>query len=125
LLADAAAGDDTGAVRAGIDAAARRAGQALAGRADLDVLTALRECGYEPAPTPDGDLELRNCPFHPLAGEYTELVCRLNHELVAGLLEAAGHQPEAAVLALCPGRCCVTIRGTGFSPAPGPRSSPR
>jgi predicted ArsR family transcriptional regulator len=117
LLADASARDETGTVRSGIDAAARRAGVAAAEEAGADVPAALRACGYEPAPTEDGGIELRNCPFHPLAADYTELVCGLNRQLVAGVLEAAGQSSDMAVLAPCPGRCCVTIRGADESSA--------
>lgn len=113
LLADAVAGDDSGAVRAAVHAAARRAGQAAAAEIGTDVAEALRQCGYEPVRTGEGGIELRNCPFHQLAQEHTELVCGLNHQLVQGLLEAAGQPPGRAVQAPCPDRCCVAVRPAG------------
>ncbi len=111
LVTAAVAADGTGAVRAAVDAAARGAGRAAA--VGSDVAGALREWGYEPASTADGDLELRNCPFHRLSREHTELVCGLNLQLVAGLLEAAGQPPQRAELSPRPGRCCVVVHGRG------------
>lgn len=108
LVTTAVAADTTDTVRPAVDAAARAAGQA-AGTTDL--MDALRAHGYEPATDPDGGIELRNCPFHRLAREHTELVCGLNLELIAGLLEAAGQPPQRAVLHPRPGRCCVLVHG--------------
>ncbi len=113
LLAEAVAGDDFRAVGSAVAAVARRAGQASV--SGHDMLDALRGCGYEPARTPDGDIELRNCPFHQLAAQYPELVCDLNLQLIQGVLEAAGDQPERAVLAPRDNRCCVVVR----APKPG------
>ncbi|MDN5859741.1 MAG: helix-turn-helix domain-containing protein, partial [Pseudonocardia sp.] len=60
------AADASGAVRAALEAAARKAGQAAA-TTGPDLPGALRACGYEPVRTPDGDIELRNCPFHQVS----------------------------------------------------------
>lgn len=117
LVTEALGADESGAARAAADAAARRAGQAAA--TGNDVTAALRAYGYEPASTADGGLELRNCPFHRLSRQHTELVCGLNLQLVSGLLEAAGASPQRAVLAPRPGRCCVIVRGPAHDePAP-------
>jgi hypothetical protein len=62
------------------------------------VVDALCRCGYEPAQRADGDIELRNCPFHQLARQYPELVCSLNLQLIQSMLEANRDQPERAVL---------------------------
>lgn len=119
LLVEAAAGETAaeqakggpepvgGGLRAGIEAAARRAGRA-AGDED-GVMAALARCGYEPAAIDDGGIELRNCPFHRLAETHTELVCGLNLALVAGVLEGAGQAPQRARLAPRPQRCCVLV----------------
>ncbi|HET9876758.1 MAG TPA: helix-turn-helix domain-containing protein [Mycobacterium sp.] len=107
LLVAAMADDGAGTVRSAVTAAARRAGQASA--AQHGVLGALSECGFEPALTPDGHIELRNCPFDRLARQHTELVCDLNLQLIQGMLEAAGDSPQRAVLAPCDGRCCVVV----------------
>jgi len=71
------------------------------------VVDALCRCGYEPAQRADGDIELRNCPFHRLARQYRELVCSLNLQPIQGMLEANGDQPERAVLAPRECGCCV------------------
>jgi predicted ArsR family transcriptional regulator len=79
-------------------------------RSDLARLSeALAAGGYEPQEV-EGTLQLRNCPFHRVAQEQTELVCGLNLEYVAGVcdgLGCAGVQPE---LDPSPERCCVTAR---------------
>jgi predicted ArsR family transcriptional regulator len=53
---------------------------------------------------------LRNCLFHQLARQYSELVCSLNLQLIQGILEANGDQPERAVLAPRECGCCVIVR---------------
>jgi predicted ArsR family transcriptional regulator len=111
LLVTALAGDDAGAVRSAISAAARRAGRA--GASEHGVLEALYEFGYEPAVTADGDIELRNCPFERLARQYTEAVCGLNLQLIEGMLEGVGEPPQRAALTPSERRCCVTVRASG------------
>ena len=74
--------------------------------------------GYEPCTT-DGVTHLRNCPFHALAADQPDLVCRMNHVLIGGLAEALPHCPRPR---LEPGenRCCVLIPGVaadGADPA--------
>ncbi|MFI8091376.1 helix-turn-helix transcriptional regulator [Streptomyces sp. NPDC086080] len=106
VLADAVAADGSGTVREAVAAAARSTGRSAGGE---DLIAALSACGYEPATTAENGIDLRNCPFHRLAREHTELVCWLNLHLVRGLLEAGGQSPERAVLAPRPGRCCVVL----------------
>jgi predicted ArsR family transcriptional regulator len=120
LLAEAIAGNGSGTVGSAVAAAARQAGRdSVSGD---DVIDALCGCGYEPAQMTDGDIELRNCPFHQLARQYPELVCSLNLQLIQGMLEAAGDQPERAVLAPREGRCCVVVRA---AQRPGKKPSRR
>ena len=109
LLADAIATDDSGTVRSAVAAVAYKAGQAGASES-TDLLDALRGRGYEPAQTADGGMELRICPFHQLAHQYTELVCGVNLNLIQGILKAVGDRPQRAVLAPRGGRCCVVVR---------------
>lgn len=73
-------------------------------RLALDVLI---EHGYEPS-TEDGITHLRNCPFHALAAEQTELVCGMNHALIGGIVDALPPCPSPR---LKPGedRCCVVL----------------
>jgi NADH:ubiquinone oxidoreductase subunit F (NADH-binding) len=60
------------------------------------VLSVLEEEGYEPHTQRDGTIVLRNCPFHQLAQQHTELICGMNHCLVSAAVDAvAGSGLEA------------------------------
>lgn len=113
LLARAATSDTTGAVRAALDRAAEGLGRELAGDdpgppGDLVQLLARR--GYEPYR--DGEVvRLRNCPFHQLAREHTELVCGMNLAMLTGAADAAGTRFEAR-LDPAEDRCCVAFVAT-------------
>jgi predicted ArsR family transcriptional regulator len=74
------------------------------------VIDVLRSDGYEPVPDGD-DILLRNCPFHALAREETELVCGMNLAYLEGLATGldATVQPE---LDPADGRCCVRLRSS-------------
>ncbi len=62
------------------DAAGRRPSR----RALLDAtLAVLDEQGYEPHVRGD-EVVLANCPFHALVDEQRDLVCGMNHDLLAG-----------------------------------------
>jgi predicted ArsR family transcriptional regulator len=74
-------------------------------RAVLDVLA---EHGFEPVG--DDDVVLRNCPFHRLAREHTELVCAMNLSLLDAVLEHTGDTGLAARLEPEEGQCCVRLR---------------
>jgi predicted ArsR family transcriptional regulator len=77
-------------------------------RAVLDVLA---RHGYEPMPGERGEIALVNCPFHRLAEEHRSLVCGMNLDLLAGLLEGMGPADLLnARLAPEPGYCCVRIQ---------------
>ena len=94
------------------------------GGTPLDRLaTALEDVGYEPAMEADR-LVLENCPFDRVAREHTALVCGLNLDFVAGMIEGLGCRGIAASLEPAPGRCCVSARRTGSvgtgHDAPGP-----
>jgi predicted ArsR family transcriptional regulator len=79
-----------------------------AGEADLSVLAdLLAERGY--APRLDGTvLVLENCPFRALAESHRELICGMNHALVAGIIEGMGAAQLSARLEPDGRRCCVT-----------------
>lgn len=64
--------------------------------------------GYEPQ-AGDGQVVLRNCPFHALAQEHTELVCGMNLSLIEGVLDGFGATGLAARLDPSPSRCCVLL----------------
>lgn len=68
----------------------------------------LAELGYQPYA--DGRVRrLRNCPFHALADSHRDLVCGMNHALLAGVLDGAGVARLQARLDPRPGECCVAL----------------
>lgn len=112
LAATLDAADPTAAERARLADVARRVGSALAADAPAGgasvVPDLLRRLGYEPVSGDGGELFLRNCPFHALAREHLQLVCGMNHDVLAGLTDAAGGGWDAR-LEPAPGRCCVVL----------------
>lgn len=81
---------------------------AAAGASERALMAALTRCGYEPRR--DGaDIALVNCPFHALAAQHTDLVCRMNLGLLDGLLQGAGCTARRAVLAPQLQHCCVRL----------------
>lgn len=122
LLAVAVQSDTSGQSNAALRAAARQYGAGLASRgeataaaADVSrgVQTALRQHGFEPWRATDGVVRLRNCPFHQLAAQHTEMVCGMNLALIDGLIEGFGATDLRAALDPRPGRCCVVIVDNG------------
>jgi predicted ArsR family transcriptional regulator len=111
LLAEAAESDPTGSVRRTLNGVAHDVGRQLGTEAGGDLLTALRDCGYQPRTGSGGDIELRNCPFHRLACEHRDLVCGLNLGLVEGMITESSQPRAHALLAPSPDRCCVVVRG--------------
>ena len=73
--------------------------------ATVDVLT---EHGYEPRDEKRTTL-LRNCPFHALSRDHTDLVCGMNLELMHGLVDGLADPRVEARLDPAPGRCCVVL----------------
>ena len=115
ILATAVEDAPTERVRAALMSAAAQEGEEL-GRRSGTVPDALTVAGYEPDIDPDGGLVLRNCPFHRVVQEHTDLVCSLNHALVQGALIGAGSDPARAELCPRAGRCCVTVRPESAAP---------
>jgi predicted ArsR family transcriptional regulator len=116
LLVRAVDSDPSGAVRGALERAAAERGRALgAGRGDEDddedgsatLFQRLADLGFEPYED-DGVLRLRNCPFHPLAREHTELVCGMNLTLLRALGRALAIEVQPR-LDPAPGRCCVAF----------------
>ena len=70
---------------------------------------ALIACGYEPFREKDGAIRLRNCPFHALALDYPDVVCRMNRELIQGISDGLEMPGGRARLEPQPGMCCVTL----------------
>lgn len=110
LLARAVEVDATGTVRDALQRAAAEVGRELpesaaGGRRDL--LPYLERHGFEPFDD-EGVIRLRNCPFHRLAREHTELICGMNLSMLSSVLDAVGAEYEAR-LDPAPGRCCVSF----------------
>ena len=96
-----------------LDRRARDFGLALAsdqpGAGGIGVLVnLLEEQGYEPQ-SAAGCITLRNCPFHGLAQEQTELVCGMNLHLLEGVLAGLGNTGMSASLDPASSSCCVVI----------------
>jgi predicted ArsR family transcriptional regulator len=73
----------------------------------------LRDRGYEPYTDDEGVVRLRNCPFHRLAADHTDLVCGMNLSMMKGLV---GTDPDIGVKAVLdprPGQCCVAFKDAG------------
>ena len=85
---------------------------------------ALRQHGFEPWQAQDGEVQLRNCPFHQLAAQHPDMVCGMNLALIDGLIEAFGASNLHAELAPRPGRCCVVITDNS-QPAEAPAADTR
>ncbi|MGE0297268.1 helix-turn-helix transcriptional regulator [Pseudonocardia sp.] len=109
LLADAVveAERSGSSPRAVLDERAYRGGREL-GAAGTELITTLEESGFAPV-VEDGDIMLTNCPFHALAHAHTELVCGMNLQLLAGLLDALAPTGLTARPAPNPDRCCVLL----------------
>jgi predicted ArsR family transcriptional regulator len=75
---------------------------------EIRLVTALRLVGYDPASAND-HIVLRNCPFRQAAQARPDVVCRMNHALVAGMVEGVQARSFDAVLDRAPGRCCVLV----------------
>jgi len=115
ILADAVVSEPGDAERAALRLAPRHGLQIGARLPEdgSDLVSALDVLGFEPRQDTEGILRLRNCPFRVLAVRHTELVCGLNHALVAGIIEGLGNTGAEARLAPRAGACCVQlIRGT-------------
>lgn len=74
-----------------------------------DLVDSLVALGYEPTAPDVQPVRFRNCPFRSAAKVAPDLVCGMNCELVAGLLEGLGMDPGAAALDPAPPDCCVTL----------------
>jgi predicted ArsR family transcriptional regulator len=72
------------------------------------VLRTLQAHGYQPR-TEDEAIVVANCPFHALAQDHTELVCRMNLHLLRGLLDSLAPTGLTALLRPSTGRCCVRL----------------
>jgi predicted ArsR family transcriptional regulator len=92
-------------VRARLQATAGR-GQPRRRRA---VLAVLEEHGFEPRLAVDGTVVLRNCPFHQLAQQHTDLICNMNRCLLKAAIDDVGETGLEARLEPEEGICCVKL----------------
>jgi predicted ArsR family transcriptional regulator len=74
-------------------------------------VSALDELGYEPVDEGAPTIRLRNCPFRAVADVAPGLVCGMNRELVAGILEGAGVDGEAQPGGEAPDCCVIAVLG--------------
>lgn len=117
LLARAVENDTSDAARRALDQAAVEHGRELAaadrgeGTGGTDGLVRrLADEGYEPYDDDDGVMRLRNCPFHQLAREHTNLICGMNVAMLTGMTQALGVDVDVR-LDPAPDRCCVAFVG--------------
>jgi predicted ArsR family transcriptional regulator len=96
-----------------------RPGRLGAERALTITEAVLAEHGFEPARRAPTEVELRNCPFHPLAAQAPELVCGINHAFLAGLLDGLGADVLDAQLRPQADHCCVRLRAARAGHADG------
>lgn len=97
----------------GADSQARIAAAARASKGKKAVvaraMTALSACGYEPVHA-SVEIRLRNCPFHALVSNHTDLVCGMNLALMQGVVQGLDLSGVKAVLDPRPSMCCVALR---------------
>lgn len=87
----------------------RRLGRRTGGTSVVRALCAtLADVGYEPHDA-GGRITLRNCPFHSVAARHTELVCGMNLDLLAAMVDAVDAPAVEAHLDPGADRCCVTL----------------
>ena len=116
LFADALEGEDLRKVAHEFGGSVGMEARAIAGQEAgreklLDSLEAvLTAYGFEPYHNPNGELRMRNCPFHALAQRHRVLVCGMNLALMEGALETLRSDGVEAVLDPRPGECCVAFR---------------
>jgi predicted ArsR family transcriptional regulator len=99
------------ALREGATAMGAELGRAGAGRRGTTgrLLNVLQDAGYEPVPTTDGVIRLRNCPFDALVDEHRSLVCGTNLALAEGITSGSGTSQYRPVLDKQSGYCCVAF----------------
>jgi predicted ArsR family transcriptional regulator len=86
-----------------------RTGSPRSARRRRVALEMLEERGFEPQTGSDGTVVLRNCPFHQLAQEHTELICGMNLCLVGAAIESLGETGLEARLEPEEDTCCVKL----------------
>jgi predicted ArsR family transcriptional regulator len=112
LLAAAIEASDSAETREALLETARaegeRAARELSSGDRKRVLALLASRGYAPC-VRDGDIQLRNCPFHHLVEDHRDLVCTLNLALLDAIVTAKAKRYHAE-LDPQPNNCCVVLR---------------
>jgi predicted ArsR family transcriptional regulator len=103
-------GSDMGAA----ERAQVRPGRLGAERALTVATRLLQRHGFEPDRHTTTSVRLRNCPFHPLAAKAPELVCRINHAFLTGMIAGLDTRAVDAILQPRNGECCVQLRAGGL-----------
>jgi predicted ArsR family transcriptional regulator len=78
----------------------------------------LERTGYEPYRDEHGCVRVRNCPFHALAEDNRDLVCRMNESFVRGIVRGLGNETVDVVLDPVPGECCVRLEPSSRRSSP-------
>jgi predicted ArsR family transcriptional regulator len=65
---------------------------------------------YEPTQAGTGPVQFRSCPFHPMSTDSPEVVCRIHHAYVSGVVEGLDLASVEATLAPGSDGCCVELR---------------
>ena len=118
LLAESATSDGT---LGASDEPAHNYGRALGRRARkhsrvsaasqslASIEAALDALGFEPYRSAATEVRLRNCPFDPLAREFTAVVCGVGQALISGIAEGLGEDRLQVRREPHPDRCCGVI----------------
>jgi len=80
------------------------------------VFAVLERHGFEPRTGDDGTVVLRNCPFHQLAQQHTDLICGMNLEMLKAAIDNVGDIGLEARFEPEVGACCVTLRRVSTRP---------
>lgn len=105
-LRDVAAGFGRELAQRARERAGRRRGRASLVRTAEETL---RDYGFEPFHDADRAIRLRNCPFHALSREHTNLVCGMNLDIMKAFVDELGLDGLAPRLEPRPGLCCVAF----------------
>lgn len=83
---------------------------AVASSQALDSMEAVLDgLGFEPYRSSAAEIRLRNCPFDPLARDYTPVVCGVGQALMAGIAEGVDEDRLQVHREPHPDRCCGVI----------------
>jgi predicted ArsR family transcriptional regulator len=88
-----------------------RARRRIRGRQDPERLftcveDVLDSFGFDPYRPDPGEIRLRNCPFDPIARQYTPVVCGVAQAMLAGVAEGTGAQGLQIRREMQSDKCC-------------------